>query len=159
MTSTATHKFLFQKCIPAYKDLTEWMKEMLTKNNLPTVAPTRPANSSNNHNSNYNGSNSRGFRNNRQQYNSAGPSNSNKPHNDNNRLNPQDPHGVGLCHDYNKPDGNICKRKPATDSDNNSGCKDASGTFYLHQCSQWINKFRSYCNRKHPRRECRFFRR
>ena len=156
----SAHAAMNNKCIPSSKNMEDWLKDILTKNNLSTVPHTNFPNTGSTSfgGGNFNNYSGRSFKQGGQNR-SGQPNQHSKVTGDNSRMNPRDANGVGLCHDFNKPDGDVCKRKPAWDDDKNAGCKDSSGTFFLHSCSQWINKFNKYCNRKHQRKDCRFFRR
>ena len=151
----SAHAALNNKCVPSHKQQEDWLKEILARNSLPTTVPEFAANAqAANHNTYKNQSN-------RQSNSRQGDSYSNRNSSagGGNDRPKRYPHwqGVGLCIDYNKAGGNACRRPAAKDNNNDEGCKEGN-KFYLHQCSQWIHRDRAWCNKKHPRKDCRFFR-
>ena len=148
---------LNHKCVPSHKQQEEWLKEILARNNLSTTIPEGQNFQSSYNNSDFNPNNKYSWNQGNRANSNSSKTSANNPQQQSSRPKKYPHHnGVGLCIDFNKPGGNSCRRPPAKDKDNNDGCKDGSA-FYLHQCSQWIRNKQTWCNRNHPRKDCRYF--
>ena len=129
------------KCVPSYRELEEWLKEILSRNNISAVAPVsshadQQQQGNNSSNNSFNNRYNRG-NNNRNNSNNRPP-----------RLEPEYKKRP-ICHNFNKVDGTVCSRNQVKD-----GCKEGN-MFYFHRCSQWVKDRKEYCLGSHSRKTCR----